>query len=127
MRHAGFASLLAALVLAGCGGSGGGEPAPVTPAPVPPAAQEQPPFDKLAEKAEETDPAAEPPPSPEEAAALQALEKLTAEPPVAFYLKEDGAVLVARAAEVQGTGSEVSALALHPDGKSEPLAEWPAG
>jgi len=116
----GRASILLALLLGACGGSST-EPAPVTPAPVPEPEQE--PADALAEAADEAE---APKPSPDEARAIAALEQLTADPPVAFYVPDESGALVSRAVPVEGSASEVSALLLLAGGKIERLAEWPA-
>ncbi len=117
------------LLLAACGGSSGSpQPTPVTPAPVPAPAQDQEGFNALAESADQPGGGpADAPLTADEQRALAAIERLTASPPVAFYLPADRRVLVARAVRLEDGASEVSALLISPDGQTEEAAEWRAG
>lgn len=117
------------LCLAACGGSSGSaRPAPVTPAPVPRPAPDQEGFDALAESADEPgDGPADAPLTAEEQRSLAAIERLTASPPVAYYLPADRRVLVARAVRLEDGASEVSALLVSAGGQVEEAAEWRSG
>lgn len=120
---------LSLLLLAACGGaSGSPEPAPVTPAPVPGPAQDQEGFNALAESADQPGGGpADAPLTAEEARSLAAIERLTASPPVAFFLPADRRVLVARAVRLEDGASEVSALLVSADGQTEEAAAWRSG
>lgn len=117
------------LLLASCGGSSGAPPpAPVTPAPVPRPAQDQEEFNALAESADQPGGGpADAPLTADEERALAAIERLTASPPVAYYLPADQRVLVARAVRLEDGASEVSALLIAAGGQTEEVAEWRAG
>jgi hypothetical protein len=49
---------------------------------------------------------------------------LTAEPPAAYYLPEDGTALVASVINVEGTSTTVTVNKLKPGGEKETIAEW---
>jgi hypothetical protein len=85
-------------------------------------------FNALAESADQPGGGpADAPLSAEEQRSLAAIERLTASPPVAFYLPADRRILVARAVRLEDGASEVSALLVSAGGATEEAAEWRSG